>query len=244
MSSYVRDNLNDFSLYITKIKENRDMKSNYDKELSFIIAQTSKLEYKGMRTSRKDYINRENKLVNMVTLKPTVSCRISVYMSYSSTKGQVNISKSDYFSFEDLLATFDSVSRSYLDNETYSKIALVERGEISDSLRYDILKRDNFKCVICGASSKEGTRLHVDHIVPIAKGGKSVPNNLRSLCERCNVGKSSKLEDDIIEETSLKETESFLCEKCGAKLILRKGKYGEFYGCSNFPECKFTKNVK
>ncbi|MEL3909036.1 MAG: topoisomerase DNA-binding C4 zinc finger domain-containing protein [Treponemataceae bacterium] len=30
-----------------------------------------------------------------------------------------------------------------------------------------------------------------------------------------------------------------ICPKCDAKLKLRKGKYGEFYGCSNYPKCKF-----
>lgn len=33
-----------------------------------------------------------------------------------------------------------------------------------------------------------------------------------------------------------------ICPRCGGKLILREGKYGQFYGCSNFPKCKFTKN--
>ncbi len=32
-----------------------------------------------------------------------------------------------------------------------------------------------------------------------------------------------------------------ICPRCGAKLILKKGKYGEFYGCSNYPTCKFIK---
>ena len=31
-----------------------------------------------------------------------------------------------------------------------------------------------------------------------------------------------------------------ICPRCGGKLILRKGKYGEFKGCSNFPKCRFT----
>ncbi len=31
------------------------------------------------------------------------------------------------------------------------------------------------------------------------------------------------------------------CPKCGGKLVKRNGKYGAFYGCSNYPECKFTK---
>lgn len=32
------------------------------------------------------------------------------------------------------------------------------------------------------------------------------------------------------------------CPKCGGKLIKRKGKYGKFWGCSNYPQCKFTYN--
>lgn len=34
--------------------------------------------------------------------------------------------------------------------------------------------------------------------------------------------------------------ESGVCPKCGGKLIQRKGKYGIFLGCSNYPKCKFT----
>lgn len=31
-----------------------------------------------------------------------------------------------------------------------------------------------------------------------------------------------------------------VCPKCGGKLILRHGRYGNFYGCSNYPRCRFT----
>ncbi len=31
------------------------------------------------------------------------------------------------------------------------------------------------------------------------------------------------------------------CPRCGGNLILRHGKYGDFYGCSNYPNCRFTK---
>lgn len=34
------------------------------------------------------------------------------------------------------------------------------------------------------------------------------------------------------------------CPECGGSLILRVGKYGNFYGCSNYPYCKFTYNIK
>jgi DNA topoisomerase-1 len=33
------------------------------------------------------------------------------------------------------------------------------------------------------------------------------------------------------------------CPKCEAELLLRKGRYGEFIACSNFPKCKYTKNT-
>ena len=35
---------------------------------------------------------------------------------------------------------------------------------------------------------------------------------------------------------------SGICPRCGGTLQLRTGKYGNFYGCSNYPKCKFTKD--
>jgi hypothetical protein len=50
------------------------------------------------------------------------------------------------------------------------------------SLRYRILSRDRFRCVICGASPAKdlAVELHVDHIHPWSRGGKNVEENLRS----------------------------------------------------------------
>ncbi len=36
------------------------------------------------------------------------------------------------------------------------------------------------------------------------------------------------------------KVENRICPQCGGRLVLRQGRYGEFYGCSNFPKCKFT----
>lgn len=70
-----------------------------------------------------------------------------------------------------------------------------QRRLMTDSLRYDVMQRDGFRCVLCGATAKEdGVKLHVDHITPISKGGKTEMANLRTLCERCNLGKGSKIE--------------------------------------------------
>lgn len=59
-------------------------------------------------------------------------------------------------------------------------------------LRYLVLKRDNFKCVICGRSPAKDPKieLQVDHIIPWSKGGETTVENLRTLCSECNLGKS------------------------------------------------------
>ena len=33
------------------------------------------------------------------------------------------------------------------------------------------------------------------------------------------------------------------CPRCNGRLVLRKGRYGDFYGCSNYPDCKYTKKI-
>ena len=66
-----------------------------------------------------------------------------------------------------------------------------ERSKMTNSLRYDIMRRDNFHCIQCGATGKDDI-LVVDHIIPIAKGGKTVKGNLQTLCQTCNSGKAAK----------------------------------------------------
>ena len=41
-------------------------------------------------------------------------------------------------------------------------------------------------------------------------------------------------------EGKYKTIESGHCPRCGGELILREGAYGKFYGCSNYPNCKYT----
>jgi Predicted endonuclease distantly related to archaeal Holliday junction resolvase and Mrr-like restriction enzymes len=33
------------------------------------------------------------------------------------------------------------------------------------------------------------------------------------------------------------------CPDCGGKLVLRKGPYGEFFGCSNYPNCTYKEKI-
>jgi hypothetical protein len=68
------------------------------------------------------------------------------------------------------------------------------KREPSLSLRFFVLKRDNFCCVSCGRSpaTTAGLVLEVDHIIPWSAGGKTIEENLQSLCFDCNRGKGAR----------------------------------------------------
>lgn len=66
-----------------------------------------------------------------------------------------------------------------------------QRKRMTTELREKIAIRDNYTCQICGKHMPDGVGLHIDHIVPIKKGGKSIPSNLQVLCSKCNGKKSS-----------------------------------------------------
>lgn len=70
-----------------------------------------------------------------------------------------------------------------------------EHAKVMRAMRYDVLRRDGFRCVKCGRSREDGVKLHVDHIKPVSRGGKSVMSNLQTLCEDCNCGKGNKYEE-------------------------------------------------
>lgn len=60
-------------------------------------------------------------------------------------------------------------------------------------LYFRVLRRDRFTCCACGASpaTDPGTRLQVDHVIPWSNGGATTEENLQTLCEKCNQGKSN-----------------------------------------------------
>jgi hypothetical protein len=73
-----------------------------------------------------------------------------------------------------------------------------DRRDIKLGLRWKVFVRDRFRCVKCGASPATDPtcrQIHADHILPFSKGGKTVLDNLQTLCERCNLGKGNRVEE-------------------------------------------------
>ena len=60
--------------------------------------------------------------------------------------------------------------------------------------RWTVIKRDSYRCAICGASpsTDHSVELEVDHILSVAKGGTNELANLQTLCRNCNQGKKNR----------------------------------------------------
>ena len=78
---------------------------------------------------------------------------------------------------------------------TAKAFAKEQRALMTKKLREYIKKRDNFTCCNCGNSihKEPNLLLEIDHIIPVAKGGCTVEDNLQTLCWKCNRAKSDKL---------------------------------------------------
>ena len=69
-----------------------------------------------------------------------------------------------------------------------------ERKAMTGKLRYQVYARDGFRCVYCGKSpAQDAIELHVDHIIPIDRGGRTHIDNLVTACSDCNYAKSNTL---------------------------------------------------
>lgn len=72
---------------------------------------------------------------------------------------------------------------------------MTNRKSMSKKTRFEVFKRDGFKCQYCGKCAPEVV-LHVDHIHPISKGGEDDMMNYITACVDCNGGKSDHLLSD------------------------------------------------
>ena len=69
------------------------------------------------------------------------------------------------------------------------------RKALSKKIRFEVFKRDSFRCQYCGRSAPD-VILHVDHIKPVKEGGTNDLTNLITSCFDCNMGKKDRLLDD------------------------------------------------
>ena len=91
------------------------------------------------------------------------------------------------------------------------------RRVVSGTVRYEVLKRANGRCELCGISH-ELKSLEVDHIIPKSLGGKDDISNYQALCYTCNAQKNNKDDTDFRGLNSQYEHREKECLFCNIQL--------------------------
>lgn len=185
----VEENLDRYNKTIKALNYNRQQYHIYQKQLNSILNNNYNYEQLTQNSWLNAYLFKKLEAMEFKkdSLKPPLELTVEISVSYTSPRGRNHYSKK---------CKIDSGNIAYYCNEclkaiAYKQSAQYQRSLMTDKLRYQVLNRDHHRCVICGASANDGVKLHVDHIIPVSKGGKTELSNLRTLCERCNLGKGA-----------------------------------------------------
>jgi len=138
----------------------------------------------------------EKELFEQEMQRPALKFELIVKLYCSKINGEVYHSKRQKFDIEEVSRIIKRLNNKtgnfYKDREIWDSICRVERGKVSNKMRFSIYSRDKYRCRMCGRTERQDY-LEIDHIIPIAKGGKSTYDNLQTLCRRCNKNKGDKL---------------------------------------------------
>ena len=217
-------NKKNFSDYLKSIEEIQEF-DKYDAEVPLLFKRLTK--------------SKEEKIFDGKKITPITDLMIGVVITLTNIYGAYRDEKIDFFGSNEIKKVIEKISQKsggfYENEDVWQSICRVERGKVTNKIRFAVYERDGNRCCRCGSTYD----LEIDHIYPISKGGKSNFANLQTLCHNCNSLKSNRVEYNK-GSSNTKNSEN-ICAYCGAPLVLRKGKNGEFYGCPNYPRCRYTK---
>ena len=137
----------------------------------------------------------EKKLFEKSIKTPQITFSIYVKLIQTKINDKYVCSKSNTYGSNEIRSLIERINNKrgdyYCDKEIWDAICRVERGKVSNKMRFAIYARDGNRCRMCGRYFSSG--LEIDHIIPIAKGGKSTYDNLQTLCRSCNKKKGTDI---------------------------------------------------
>ena len=177
---------------LSGVENNRSQIDDYRSEIESSWTPSTDEEIKSLGVKKQLYLEIEQEMCGMEVLKPLTEFIVIIKKHYSSPAGRNNYSGLESYDSDDIIRVIEDLTRIM----KLRRSRAYQRSIMTPSLRYDVMKRDGFRCVLYGRTSSEGARLEVDHIIPISKGGKTNMSNLRTLCMDCNRGKRDKFDFD------------------------------------------------
>ena len=181
---------------IAKANINYQLYSNYIEEIN-AITEYGQFLSSPKKLSLNKLIKKEKRIFQNNIYRPPIThfyLRVTLYCT--RLNGKRYYYKNAEFSADTIIQLINRINDKnknfYKDREIWDAICRVERGKVSNKMRFAIYARDGYRCRYCGATEKQDD-LEIDHIIPIAKGGKTTFDNLQTLCHNCNYKKSDNL---------------------------------------------------
>ena len=178
---------------VKKVDSNKQKYQNYLCEVEAI--QFGQFQCQIGKLKLDKLLNTEKSLVNKSVQVPATKFYITVSLYCSKMNGRVYDRKIQSFSVDEIVSFVNRLENKngtfYNDRDIWNSLCRVERGKVSNKMRFSIYERDGYRCRRCNISERYAT-LEIDHIIPISKGGKSTYENLQTLCHKCNYEKGNR----------------------------------------------------
>ena len=166
---------------------------SYDKEVDAL--KFGQYDTNDLPDNKKPYVRAELRVFKKTVQEPIVKYSVVVNLRCVRMNGNVVDRKSDVFYSDEISKIIDRLNwkkgNRFLDNEIWAPLCRVERGKVTNKMRFYIYNRDGYRCCKCHRKTND---LEIDHIWPIAKGGKTTLDNLQTLCHRCNARKGDSVD--------------------------------------------------
>lgn len=118
---------------------------------------------------------------------------------YNKNKAYVNLRNKKYYCNNKDKFIFKA-------RERKNKLREVSDGSITEKSLYKIYELQKHKCAYCDCNLEESGK-HLDHIIPISKGGSHTLNNVHYVCPTCNLSKNNKTEEEWLKKERMKPTD-------------------------------------
>ncbi len=191
LSEQIDRNFDAYEHFVQCVHVNAAMYACYQGEIALLPAEMTDIEARALDIPYEVCRALEREVCQALYAEEVVMPVFLCHVRYKSPQGR-NEYRQDY------VATFERVAKLFeqvKERRRMRNTAVYQRRMMTASMRYEIMRRDGFRCVLCGRGAEDGVKLHVDHILPVSKGGKTEVGNLRTLCSECNMGKRDKYDE-------------------------------------------------
>ncbi len=193
---HIENNDNNFRDWIESAIHNQSIYQNYVSEINSLNYKTPIESINRTNYNSEKFYKIEKSIINNTIYKEDVfKIKVHVYVYRVNRNYDIKNRKDRVVYFDELISIYNE----WKNNKKYAQTSKKERKLMNNQLKDEVLKRDGYKCCVCGKTEADGIKLEIDHIIPVSRGGQTTISNLQTLCNECNLKKGIQ-DNDLYKE--------------------------------------------